>query len=126
MTGLPTARIALLALAAGVTATNFLNHAQLLAGVEDRPPRASDHRGEVERATPLPGVEQHQQAVARAAVIADLHPERLEPVVGAEDVKAYFEKLRGDDEAIRRAAAGAEESGGGSTAGDGRREQKGN
>ena len=47
-------------------------------------------------------------------------------VVGAEDVKAYFEKLRGDDEAIRRAAAGAEESGGGSTAGDGRREQKGN
>ena len=36
MTGLPTARIALLALAAGVTATNFLNHAQLLAGVEDR------------------------------------------------------------------------------------------
>lgn len=27
--------------------------------------------------------------------------------VGAEDIKAYFEKLRGDDQAIRLAAAGA-------------------
>lgn len=29
--------------------------------------------------------------------------------VGAEDIKAYFAKLRGDDEDIRRAAAGAGE-----------------
>lgn len=42
--------------------------------------------------------------------------------VGAEDVKAYFEKLRGDEEAIRAAAASASEGGSG---GDNRREQSG-
>lgn len=42
--------------------------------------------------------------------------------VGAEDIKAYFEKLRGDDEAIRLAALTGNESGVGS---DGRREQGG-
>lgn len=40
--------------------------------------------------------------------------------VGAEDVKAYFAKLRGDEEAIRTAAAGADGEGG-----DNRREQSG-
>ena len=43
--------------------------------------------------------------------------------VGAEDIKAYFEKLRGDDQAIKSAAAGAS-----STKEDGndnRREQSG-
>lgn len=62
--------------------------------------------------------------------------------VGAEDIKAYFEKLRGDDQAIKAASGGAaavagrstddggggggDGSGGGSGAeGDGRREQSG-
>ena len=43
--------------------------------------------------------------------------------VGAEDIKAYFEKLRGDNEAIRAAAAAA--TGGGDSNGDNRREQSG-
>ncbi|EEP75328.1 conserved hypothetical protein [Uncinocarpus reesii 1704] len=46
--------------------------------------------------------------------------------VGAEDIKAYFEKLRGDEEAIREAGAkrnGAD--GGGEGDGDSRREQSG-
>ena len=42
--------------------------------------------------------------------------------VGAEDVKAYFAKLRGDEEAMRLAAASA---GGGSGTGDNRKEQGG-
>lgn len=44
--------------------------------------------------------------------------------VGAEDIKAYFEKLRGDDEAIKLAAAGV---GGGEADGDSdsRKEQGG-
>lgn len=41
--------------------------------------------------------------------------------VGAEDIKAYFEKLRGDAEAIKAAAA----KGGGDDGGDNRREQSG-
>lgn len=45
--------------------------------------------------------------------------------VGAEDIKAYFEKLRGDEQGIRDAAA----SGGGGESGQGgddnRREQSG-
>jgi len=43
--------------------------------------------------------------------------------VGAEDIKAYFEKLRGDDQAIKLAAAGADQSDGGSE--DKREEQGG-
>ncbi|KAF7195133.1 Protein mlo2 [Pseudocercospora fuligena] len=43
--------------------------------------------------------------------------------VGAEDIKAYFAKLRGDEAAIREAAAGA--SSGGAVQGNGRREQDG-
>ncbi|KAK4986716.1 hypothetical protein LTR66_007795 [Elasticomyces elasticus] len=43
--------------------------------------------------------------------------------VGAEDIKSYFAKLRGDEEAIKAAAAGAEEGSGASE--DGRREQGG-
>lgn len=42
--------------------------------------------------------------------------------VGAEDIKAYFAKLRGDEEAMRLAAAGADSGG---DAGDNRREQSG-
>ncbi|KAF2656006.1 hypothetical protein K491DRAFT_402981 [Lophiostoma macrostomum CBS 122681] len=49
--------------------------------------------------------------------------------VGAEDIKAYFEKLRGDEQGIRDAAGGAQEDGGGDgddgAGGDGRREQSG-
>ena len=47
--------------------------------------------------------------------------------VGAEDVKKYFEKLRGDAEAVNEAGAGAAaaSSGGGDEEGDGRREQSG-
>jgi len=53
--------------------------------------------------------------------------------VGAEDIKAYFEKLRGDDQAILEASRGAEvgsgrmEEGGGSGDGPGanRKEQRG-
>lgn len=46
--------------------------------------------------------------------------------VGAEDVKAYFEKLRGDEQGIREAAAsGAEGGGEGGGSGDQRREQSG-
>jgi E3 ubiquitin-protein ligase UBR7 len=49
--------------------------------------------------------------------------------VGAEDVKAYFEKLRGDAQGIQDAAGGAKASRGdddeGGTDGDGRREQSG-
>lgn len=50
--------------------------------------------------------------------------------VGAEDVKAYFEKLRGDDQGIEQAAGGAKASKGdgdddGGAGGDGRREQSG-
>lgn len=41
--------------------------------------------------------------------------------VGAEDIKEYFAKLRGDEQAMRDAAVGA----GGSVQGDGRREQDG-
>jgi E3 ubiquitin-protein ligase UBR7 len=42
--------------------------------------------------------------------------------VGAEDIKKYFEKLRGDEEGIRAAAADKRGSGSG---GDNRREQSG-
>lgn len=42
--------------------------------------------------------------------------------VGAEHVKSYFAKLRGDEEAIRHAAAGAD---GGDSSGSNRREQSG-
>jgi E3 ubiquitin-protein ligase UBR7 len=50
--------------------------------------------------------------------------------VGAEDIKAYFEKLRGDEQGIRDAAGGAagKDRGGdedGGAGGDGRREQSG-
>lgn len=43
--------------------------------------------------------------------------------VGAEDVKAYFAKLRGDEDAIRQAAASAD--GGGDGGSDNRKEQSG-
>ncbi|KAL2118596.1 hypothetical protein VTJ04DRAFT_8256 [Mycothermus thermophilus] len=50
-------------------------------------------------------------------------------VISAEDVKAYFAKLRGDDEAIREAALRAEREGGkrggGGEEGDHRREERG-
>ncbi|KAL1840980.1 hypothetical protein VTJ49DRAFT_7586 [Mycothermus thermophilus] len=48
-------------------------------------------------------------------------------VISAEDVKAYFAKLRGDDEAIREAAARAEREGGGGGSGEGdhRKEERG-
>ena len=48
-------------------------------------------------------------------------------VVGADDIKAYFEKLRGDAEAIRAAAGGAAVAGGDGAEGgdDNRREQSG-
>lgn len=53
-------------------------------------------------------------------------------VVGAEDIKAYFEKLRGDAEAIKDAAGGASSpskgnggDGSGEGASDGRKEQSG-
>ncbi len=46
--------------------------------------------------------------------------------VGAEDIKAYFEKLRGDAEAIRAAGgAAAGDAGDGDGNGDNRREQSG-
>lgn len=50
--------------------------------------------------------------------------------VGAEDIKAYFAKLRGDTEAMKAAAAGALGMGGGGgedeeDGGDNRREQSG-
>ncbi|KAL6715471.1 hypothetical protein ACLMJK_006432 [Lecanora helva] len=44
--------------------------------------------------------------------------------VGAEDIKAYFEKLRGDEQGIRQAAVAGADSGGDGT-GDNRREQSG-
>ncbi len=45
--------------------------------------------------------------------------------VGAEDIKAYFEKLRGDEQGIKEASlTGAGSNGDGS--GDNRREQSGN
>lgn len=44
--------------------------------------------------------------------------------VGAEDIKAYFEKLRGDEQGIQ-AAAVSSGSGGGDGGGDNRREQSG-
>jgi E3 ubiquitin-protein ligase UBR7 len=44
--------------------------------------------------------------------------------VGAEDIKAYFEKLRGDEQAVK-AASGAAVAGGDEGEGDGRREQRG-
>ncbi|KAI9685345.1 MAG: hypothetical protein M1820_010806 [Bogoriella megaspora] len=46
--------------------------------------------------------------------------------VGAEDIKKYFEKLRGDEEGIKQAGAGGEEGGGdGEGEGDNRKEQSG-
>lgn len=45
-------------------------------------------------------------------------------VVGAEDIKAYFEKLRGDEQGIQAAAASGANDGGGS-GGDDRKEQSG-
>ena len=44
--------------------------------------------------------------------------------VGADDIKAYFEKLRGDEQGIQ-AAAVSSGSGGGDGEGDNRREQSG-
>ena len=44
--------------------------------------------------------------------------------VGAEDIKAYFEKLRGDEQGIQAAAASSG-NGGGEGEGDNRREQSG-
>ncbi|KAH6627128.1 putative zinc finger in N-recognin-domain-containing protein [Chaetomium sp. MPI-SDFR-AT-0129] len=46
-------------------------------------------------------------------------------VISAEDVKGYFAKLRGDEEAIREAGERVEREGGGSSGGDGRREERG-
>ncbi|MCJ1391978.1 hypothetical protein MMC18_004845 [Xylographa bjoerkii] len=46
-------------------------------------------------------------------------------VVGAEDIKAYFEKLRGDAEAIRAAGGAAIAGTGGADGGDNRREESG-
>lgn len=46
-------------------------------------------------------------------------------LVGAEDIKAYFAKLRGDEAAMRDAAVGAGNSGGGGGEADHRREQDG-
>jgi E3 ubiquitin-protein ligase UBR7 len=43
--------------------------------------------------------------------------------VGAEDIKAYFEKLRGDEQGIKEAAGGA--AGSKDDGGDNRREQSG-
>ncbi|KAL9626115.1 MAG: hypothetical protein Q9164_007943, partial [Protoblastenia rupestris] len=48
--------------------------------------------------------------------------------VGAEDIKAYFEKLRGDEDAIKNAGSGAANGAGsgdgdGGKGGDNRREQ---
>ena len=52
--------------------------------------------------------------------------------VGAEDIKAYFEKLRGDEDAIKNAGSGAANGAGsgdgdgdGGKGGDNRREQSG-
>ena len=48
--------------------------------------------------------------------------------VGAEDIKAYFEKLRGDEKGIQEAAGGAKQSRDGDNddgEGDNRREQSG-
>ena len=47
--------------------------------------------------------------------------------VSAEDIKGYFEKLRGDEQGIRDAAGQAEAQGGGhgDTEGDNRREENG-
>jgi E3 ubiquitin-protein ligase UBR7 len=48
--------------------------------------------------------------------------------VGAEDIKAYFEKLRGDEQGIKEAAGGAAKSSDGDQNGgdgDNRREQSG-
>ena len=45
--------------------------------------------------------------------------------VGAEDIKSYFEKLRGDNEAIKEARAVAAAGGGDGPDGDNRREQSG-
>ncbi|KAE9967277.1 hypothetical protein EG328_008303 [Venturia inaequalis] len=45
--------------------------------------------------------------------------------VGAEDIKAYFEKLRGDAEGIQAMAAMRKDDGGEGGSGDGRREQGG-
>ena len=45
--------------------------------------------------------------------------------VGAEDIKAYFEKLRGDAEAVRAAGGTAVAGGSGDDEGDNRREQSG-
>jgi len=44
--------------------------------------------------------------------------------VGAEDIKAYFEKLRGDEQGINEAAV-AGTGGNGDSSGDNRREQSG-
>lgn len=44
--------------------------------------------------------------------------------VGAEDIKAYFEKLRGDEQGIKAAAASGA-SDGGDEGGDNRKEQSG-
>ena len=46
-------------------------------------------------------------------------------VVGAEDIKAYFETLRGDAAAIRAAGGAALANGGGEPEGDNRQEQNG-
>ena len=44
--------------------------------------------------------------------------------VGADDIKAYFEKLRGDEQGIKAAAVSSSD-GGGDDGGDKRREQSG-
>lgn len=84
----------------------------------------------------------HVQAMAGAAAYAHLKDSLqafFKPfaesgtAVSAEDVKAYFEKLRGDEQGIRDAAGGAklgrggggDEDGGGEGGGDSRREQSG-
>ncbi|KAK4033857.1 protein mlo2 [Parachaetomium inaequale] len=46
-------------------------------------------------------------------------------VISAEDVKGYFAKLRGDEEAIREAGERVEREGGGGGGGDGRQEESG-
>lgn len=80
----------------------------------------------VDRVRAIEGVMVYNNLKEKVKAFLKPYAESGQPV-GAEDIKAYFEKLRGDDEAIKQASTMPKASGGGDEegSGDSRKEQSG-
>ena len=78
----------------------------------------------VDRVRAIEGVMVYNHLKSKVKAFLQPFAESGQPV-GAEDIKAYFEKLRGDEQGIRDAAGGADEANDDGQDGDHRREQSG-